>query len=59
MIALVAAARWLRAAPALRRLLLPALAGTVALVVLAMQSYYQLFAGNFIRPSQDVRCSCW
>ena len=53
-IALVAAARWLRAAPALRRLLLPALAGTVALVVLAMQSYYQLFAGNFIRPSQDV-----
>ena len=53
-IALVAAARWWRAAPALRRLLLPALAGSGALLVLALQSYYQLFAGHFIRPSQDV-----
>jgi signal transduction histidine kinase len=53
-IVLVGAARWLRAAPALRRLLLPALAGSLAMLILVLQSYYQLFAGHFIRPSQDV-----
>ena len=38
----------------LRRLLLPTLAGSVALLILTLQSYYQLFAADFIRPSQDV-----
>jgi signal transduction histidine kinase len=53
-VALVGVARWLRAAPALRRLLLPMLAGTLAVVVLAAQAYYRLVVGEFMRPSEEI-----
>ncbi|MET0817808.1 MAG: histidine kinase, partial [Solirubrobacteraceae bacterium] len=50
----VAIARWARAAPPLRRLLLPTLAGGVAVLVLAAQIYQQVLSGEFIRSSQEV-----
>ncbi len=53
-VGLVALARWLRAAPALRRLLLPMLAGAVAILVLVAQAYYRLFTGEFMRPTQEI-----
>ena len=53
-VALVGFARWFRAAPALRRLLLPMLAGAVAVFVLAVQAYYRLFAGEFMRPTLEI-----
>jgi signal transduction histidine kinase len=46
--------RWLRAAPPLRRLLLPTLAGAVTVLVLVVQIYYDLLTGEFIRSSQQV-----
>src|SRR3954453_10812872 len=46
--------RWLRAAPPLRRLLLPTLAGSLTALVLVVQIYYALLAGTFIRSSQEV-----
>jgi signal transduction histidine kinase len=53
-VALVGCARWLRAAPALRRLLLPMLAGAIAIAVLAAQAYYRLVVGEFMRPSEEI-----
>ena len=46
--------RWLRAAPPLRRLLLPTLAGSLTALVLVVQIYYALLTGAFIRSSQEV-----
>ena len=54
LVAIVCLARWWRAAPALRELLLPTLAGGVAIAVLAVQSYYRLLAGEFMRPTQEI-----
>jgi signal transduction histidine kinase len=53
-LALVAISRWVRAAPPLRRLLLPTLAGGVTALVLILQTYYALVTGEFIRASQEV-----
>ena len=53
-IVVVGVRRWWRAAPALRRLLLPTLAGSLAITVLVVQSYYQLLFGDIIRPTQDI-----
>jgi signal transduction histidine kinase len=46
--------RWLRAAPALRRLLLPTLAGSAAALILAVQILYQVVVGGFIRASAEI-----
>src|SRR3954454_7813719 len=54
LVAVVCLTRWWRAAPALRELLLPTLAGGVAIAVLAVQSYYRLLAGEFMRPTQEI-----
>src|SRR4051794_13605146 len=54
LVVLVCLTRWWRAAPALRELLLPTLAGGVAIAVLAVQSYYRLLAGEFMRPTQEI-----
>ena len=43
-----------RAAPALRRLLLPMLAGSLAALVLSVQGLYRLFTGEFMRSSEEV-----
>ncbi len=51
---IVGVTRWLRAAPPLRRLLWPTLAGAVAALILAVQVYYEVIAGGFIRASQEV-----
>jgi signal transduction histidine kinase len=53
-VAILGISRWLRAAPPLRRLLLPTLAGAVTLLILAVQIYYALFTNSFIRSSQEV-----
>jgi signal transduction histidine kinase len=53
-LAIVGISRWVRAAPPLRRLLLPTLAGSVTALVLIIQVYYALITGEFIRSSQEV-----
>ena len=53
-LAIVGISRWLRAAPPLRRLLLPTLAGSLTALVLIIQVYYALLTGEFIRSSQEV-----
>jgi signal transduction histidine kinase len=53
-LAIVAISRWLRAAPPLRRLLLPTLAGGVTALILVVQIYYAVVTGEFIRSSQQV-----
>ncbi len=50
----VGVTRWLRAAPPLRRLLLPTLAGGLAAAIIAVQVYYRVFTGEFVRASQEV-----
>ena len=57
-LAVVGISRWLRAAPPLRRLLLPTLAGSVTALVLVSQVYYALLTGEFIRPSQEITAAC-
>jgi signal transduction histidine kinase len=47
-------ARWLRGAPALRRMLLPTLAGSVAILILAGQSWYLILSGKFFRPTAEI-----
>jgi signal transduction histidine kinase len=53
-LAVLAITRWLRAAPPLRRLLLPSLAGGLTALVLVVQIYYDLITGEFIRSSQQI-----
>jgi signal transduction histidine kinase len=53
-LAVVAISRWLRAAPPLRRLLLPTLAGGVTALILIIQVYYDVITGEFIRSSQQI-----
>jgi signal transduction histidine kinase len=53
-LAVLAISRWLRAAPPLRRLLLPTLAGGVTVLILVVQIYYDLLTGEFIRSSQQI-----
>jgi signal transduction histidine kinase len=53
-LAVLAIARWLRAAPPLRRLLLPTLAGGLTALILVVQIYYDLLTGEFIRSSQQI-----
>jgi signal transduction histidine kinase len=53
-LATLAISRWLRAAPPLRRLLLPTLAGGVTALILVVQIYYDVVTGEFIRSSQQV-----
>ena len=53
-LAIVGIARWLRAAPPLRRLLLPTLAGALTVLVLITHTYYALLTGEFNRASQQV-----
>src|SRR6185312_11518111 len=53
-LAVVAISRWLRAAPPLRRLLLPTLAGGVTALILVVQIYYDVLTGEFIRSSQQI-----
>jgi signal transduction histidine kinase len=50
----VAIARWVRAAPQLRRLLLPTLAGGIAVLVIAGQIWHELLSDEFVRTSQEV-----
>jgi signal transduction histidine kinase len=50
----LAISRWLRAAPPLRRLLLPTLAGGITALILITQVYYDLVTGEFIRSSQQI-----
>ena len=52
--AAVGFARVARAAPALRRLLLPMLAGSFAALVLSVQGLYRLFTGEFMRSSEEL-----
>ena len=53
-VAVIALSRWWRAAPALRRLLLPVLAGGIAAAVLAGTAYYRLLAGEWMRPTFEI-----
>ena len=53
-LAVLAISRWLRAAPPLRRLLLPTLAGGVTALILVIQIYYDVITGEFIRSSQQI-----
>jgi signal transduction histidine kinase len=53
-VAVIALTRWFRAAPALRRLLLPVLAGGIAAAVLAGTAYYRLLAGEWMRPTFEI-----
>jgi signal transduction histidine kinase len=46
--------RWLRGAPPLRRLLLPTLAGSVAILILGAQSWYRILSGEFMRPTAEI-----
>jgi signal transduction histidine kinase len=46
--------RWIRAAPPMRRLLLPTLAGALTVLVLIIQVYYSVLTGEFIRSSQAI-----
>ena len=51
---LVGIVRFVRAAPPLRRLLLPTLAGALTALIFAVQILYQVVTGEFIRTSQEV-----
>ena len=53
-LAVVGAGRWLRAAPPLRRLLLPTLAGAIAAAIIVAQVYYRVITGDFVRASQEL-----
>ena len=53
-LAIVGVSRWLRAAPPLRRLLVPTLAGSLAVLVLAVQAYYRSISGEFMRAGDEV-----
>jgi signal transduction histidine kinase len=53
-LAILSISRWLRAAPPLRRLLLPTLAGGLTALILVVQIYYDLLTGEFIRSSQQI-----
>ena len=53
-LAVIAISRWLRAAPPLRRLLLPTLAGGVTALILVVTIYYDVITGEFIRSSQQI-----
>jgi signal transduction histidine kinase len=53
-LAVIAIGRWLRAAPPLRRLLLPTLAGGVTALILVVTIYYDVLTGEFIRSSQQI-----
>jgi signal transduction histidine kinase len=53
-LAVLSISRWLRAAPPLRRLLLPTLAGGLTALILVVQIYYDLLTGEFIRSSQQI-----
>jgi signal transduction histidine kinase len=53
-LAVIAISRWLRAAPPLRRLLLPTLAGGLTALILVVQIYYDVVTGEFIRSSQQI-----
>jgi signal transduction histidine kinase len=53
-LAVIAIARWVRAAPPLRRLLLPTLAGGVTALILVVTIYYDVVTGEFIRSSQQI-----
>jgi signal transduction histidine kinase len=53
-LATLSISRWLRAAPPLRRLLLPTLAGGITALILVVQVYYDVVTGEFIRSSQQV-----
>ncbi|HEY0362263.1 MAG TPA: histidine kinase [Solirubrobacteraceae bacterium] len=53
-LAVIAIGRWLRAAPPLRRLLLPTLAGGVTALILVVTIYYDVVTGEFIRSSQQI-----
>ena len=53
-LAVIATSRWLRAAPPLRRLLLPTLAGGVTALILVVTIYYDVITGEFIRSSQQI-----
>jgi len=53
-LAVVGVSRWLRAAPPLRRLMLPTLAGSIAVLILATQAYYRAISGEFMRAGDEV-----
>ena len=53
-LAIVGVSRWLRAAPPLRRLMVPTLAGSLAVLVLAVQAYYRSISGEFMRAGDEV-----
>jgi len=53
-LAIVCISRWVRAAPPLRRLLLPTLAGGITVLVIILHTYYAVFTGEFIRASQTI-----
>jgi signal transduction histidine kinase len=53
-LAVIAIARWMCAAPPLRRLLLPTLAGGVTALILVVTIYYDVVTGEFIRSSQQI-----
>jgi signal transduction histidine kinase len=53
-LAVIAISRWLRAAPPLRRLLLPTLAGGITALILVVTIYYDVVTGEFIRSSQQI-----
>jgi len=53
-LAVVCLVRWFRAAPPMRRLLLPTLAGALTILVLIIQVYYSVLTGEFIRSSQAI-----
>ena len=53
-LAIVGVSRWLRAAPPLRRLLMPTLAGSLGVLVLAVQAYYRSISGEFMRAGDEV-----
>ena len=48
------ATRWQRGARPLRRLLLATLAGSVAMLILAGQSWYRILTGEFMRPTAEI-----
>ena len=52
-IAVIGTARWVRAAPVLRWLLAPALAGALAIGIIAAHSFYRLITGEFMRPTLE------
>jgi signal transduction histidine kinase len=54
LLGLVAVTRWWRAAPALRRLLLPTLAGGLAALALGGQGVYRAITSEFMRASAEI-----